>query len=243
MDSRKFILVLLITAVTFSIYAQQPEKKDFAVNGGADIASAYIWRGIALGSGAAIQPWGEASYKGFALGTWGSYELKGDFNEVDIYAKYTYKYFTVQFVDLFFPGYTGLNQDYFNLKNSTTGHCSELGFSFNGTEKFPLSVSAGMIMYGVAIDSDPDDATRVNRSTYLELKYSGSVNDYGYNLFAGFTPSKSTLYGTEGFEFINIGATAVKTISVSEKFQVPVKLTLGTNPSAEKIYFTVIISL
>jgi len=238
-----YSFLLLFSCFTLITYAQEKQTKNYNLSLGADLASKYLWRGIALGSGPAIQPWGEFSYKGLTLGTWGNYEFAGAFKEVDIYGKYTLSNFSLLFVDLFFPGYEGLNQNYFDLNNHTTGHCSELGLSFNGSEKIPFSVYGGMILYGSSIDSDPDNSASLNHSLYFEVKYLGTINDYSYNIFAGFTPMNSVLYQTNGFSVFNIGLAAQKTVKVTDSFSMPMKLTLATNPVLEKIYLTFIISL
>jgi hypothetical protein len=243
MERKKLIFTLLLSAYLMSAFSQETETGKFGLNAGTDLASSYIWRGIALGSGAAAQPWAELSYKGLSLGTWGSYELKGGFNEVDVYAKYTRKDFSLLFVDLFFPDFTGLDQNYFNFNNSTTGHCSELGLSFNGNDRIPFSVYGGMIIYGTAIDPVADDPSRVNHSPYFEVKYLGELNDYSYNVFAGFTPVKSALYLSDGFDFINVGLSGTKTMNITDKFSIPMKVSLASNPSAKKIFLTVILSL
>jgi hypothetical protein len=245
-ENMKIRTLTVLVGLMFSAfrgYSQESETKNLNLAAGADLASSYIWRGIALGSGAAAQPWAELSYKGLAFGTWGSYEIKGAFNEVDVYAKYTRSDFSLLFVDLFFPDYVGLDQNYFNFKNSTTGHCSELGLSFNGNDRIPFSVYGGMIVYGTAIDPGSDDPSKVNHSPYFEVKYLGTVNDYSYNVFAGFTPVKSAMYLTDGFDFVNAGLSGTKTMNISDKLSVPLKVSLATNPSAKKIFLTLIISL
>lgn len=239
----KFFVLILLSGVTLNSFAQEDSQSKSKISVGADLASSYLWRGFELGNGPAVQPWGELSHKGFTLGAWGSYEFSGGFKEVDLYGKYTLRDFSLLFVDLFFPGYEGLNQNFFNFKNSTTGHSAELGLSFNGNEKIPFSIYGGVMLYGVAVDPVNGDSTRVNHSPYFEVKYLGNLRDYSYNLFVGLTPFRSTLYMTEGFGVINLGVSAQKTVKVTENFSIPMRLTLATNPVIEKIYLTFIISL
>ncbi len=243
MFNNKLVVLIFLAGMTLSTAAQETSQKNYKLSVGADLASSYLWRGFELGNGPAIQPWGEYSYKGFTLGAWSSYEFTGEFKEVDLYGKYTYKDFSLLYVDLFFPGYEGLNQDFFNFNNTTTGHSAELGLSFNGNENIPFSVYGGIMLYGVASDPDPNDSIRVNHSPYLEVKYLGNVKDYSYNVFVGLTPFQSTLYNTDGFGVINLGVSAQKTVKVTETFSVPMKLTIATNPVIGKIYVNFIISL
>lgn len=237
------LLSSIFALVSLSLFAQETKTSNFNLSIGADIASAYIWRGIAQGTGPAIQPWAELSYKNLTFGTWASDELTGTFKEVDLYAKYTYKSVSVMFVDLFFPGFPGLNQDAYNFNNKTTGHAAELELMFNGTENLPFTLMGGMMVYGTAIDPKKGDASKLNRSVYFEANYLGKLKDYNYNVFAGLTPGESTLYGTTGFSVFNLGVSAKKSIKVTDSFAMPLKVTLGTNPASRKTYVALILSL
>lgn len=239
----KMLLCSLFTFATIGLFAQETRPSNFNLSVGADITSSYMWRGIAQGTGPALQPWGEFSYKNLTFGTWASQELTGNFKEVDLYAKYTYKDFSLMFIDLFFPDYPGLNQDAYNFNNKTTGHAAELELIFNGTENLPFTVMGGVMVYGVAIDPKKSDATKLNNSTYFEVNYLGKLKDYSYNVFAGFTPSESALYYTSGFSVFNLGLSAKKSIKVTDSFSMPLKVTLGTNPAIQKTYVTFSLSL
>jgi hypothetical protein len=243
MKHLKISFLLILAGISLKGIAQESKPTNCKLSAGADFATSYLWRGFELGNSPAVQPWGEFSYKGLALGAWGSYSFTGDNKEVDLYAKYTYKDFTLTFVDLFFPGLDGFDQNFYNFKQSSTGHCGELGLSFNGSEKIPFSVFGGVILYGTSSDPDPSDSTSMNYSTYFEVKYLGTLNNYDYEVFAGFSPTQSTFYQTDGFAFINVGATAKKSIKITDEFSLPLKLTLSTNPEIKKIYLSLLISI
>lgn len=239
----KSTLLLLLTCMGPQLFAQSTTSETNIVTVGSDITSSYLWRAIPQGTGPAIQPWGDISYHGVSVGTWGSYELTGNFKEIDVYAKYTYRSLTLQVVDLFFPDYPGLNQNYLNFKKESTGHAAEIGFSFNGTEDLPFSLFTGVIAYGRAIDPKPNDPQTNNHSAYLELNYLGTTRNLSYNVFAGMTPTSSSLYGTSGFSVFNIGVSAKKNIDITARFSVPFKLTLALNPNKEKLNLSASISL
>ena len=235
--------MLILAGLSIKSIAQESKPTNCKLSLGADFATSYLWRGYELGNSPAVQPWGEFSYKGLTLGTWGSYGFTGDYKEVDLYVKYTHKDFTLTFVDLFYPGAEAFDQNFYNFKQSSTGHCGELGLSFNGSEKIPFSVFGGVIIYGASSDPDPSDSTSMNYSTYFELKYLGALNEYSYEVFAGFTPVQSTFYLTDGFAFVNVGATVKKSIKLTDDFSLPLKLTLSTNPEIKKIYLSLLISI
>lgn len=229
--------------MAFSAHSQENRVSDITLSIGSDLTSSYVWRGIQQGTGPAIQPWAEWSYKGLTLGTWGSYEFSGQFKEVDLYAKYTYKNCSLLFIDLFFPDFVGVDQNFFNFKNKSTGHASELGLSYNGSDKFPFSIYGGIILYGVSCDPKVNDATSLNNSTYFEVNYLGQFNEYSYTVFAGLTPTESVLYNTNGFSIFNVGLSGKRLIKVTESFSIPLKLSLATNPESKKIFMTAVISL
>ncbi len=241
MKSKINCTLLLLFFSLNATFSQETTKATMAL--GVDAASMYLWRGIPQGTMPAIQPWGEFGYKGFALGAWGSSEIGGHFKEIDVYAKYTHQAFSLQFVDLFFPDYVGLNQDYFNYKTTETGHAAELALSFNGTSKIPFTLYGGFIVYGTAIDPKVSDALKLNKSAYFEVNYLGSVKDVNYNIFAGLTPSESVLYGTSQFSLINVGLSLKKAIKITEQFSLPLKLTLAVNPESKKFYMAAVVSL
>jgi len=236
-------ITIIFILFFMGIGSNAQDKNEVNISLGTDIASSYLWRGLPQGTMPALQPWSELTYKGFSLGAWGSYELGGTFKEIDIYAKYTLNSFSLQFVDLYFPDFAGLNPDYFNYKNSETGHAAELALSFNGTSKIPFTVYGGMIVYGTAIDPKVSDAVKLNKSAYFEVNYLGSVKDVNYTIFAGLTPTESLLYGTSQFSFINVGLSLKKAIKITEQFSLPLKLTLAANPESNKFYMAAIVSL
>lgn len=240
---QKLIFLIFLVGITLNSFAQAEKSSDFNLSVGTDLASTYLWRGSQLSSGPAIQPWAEWSYKGLTLGAWGSYEFSGVSKEVDLYAKYTIKDFSLMYIDLFFPDNTALNQDFFNFNNKTTGHTAELGLSYNGSESIPFSFYGGIILYGTPCDPKVNDSTALNHSSYFEISYLGKFKDFSYTVFAGCTPTESVLYGTKRFSVFNAGLTAKKTVKVTSDFSIPIKLTLATNPVSKKIFMAAIICL
>ncbi len=241
--ARLLLILAVFIGIPLTVSAQEskPARADISI--GADFVSSYLWRGLPQGNAPAIQPWGELSYKGFTFGTWSSFEFTGNFKEIDLYAKYTYKDFSLMVIDFFFPEYKGLNQDYFDFKNETTGHAGELAISFNGSDKIPFTVYAGVVIYGIPIDHQVNDTLAMNYSSYFEINYLGKLNQYTYNVFLGFTPTESYLYGTKQFSIFNVGLSAKKEIKITKEFNIPMKLTLATNPVSKKFFVTLLLSL
>jgi len=243
MKKIRLVILLALIGLTMVSFAQEEKPKNCKLAAGADLASMYLWRGFELGNSPAIQPWAEFSYKGLSIGTWGSYDFTNSYKEVDIYAKYTYKTFTMMFIDLYTPSYKGYDKNFYNFTGDTSSHVSELGLTFNGSEKIPFSVSGGVLLYGLAWDHKVNDTTAFNYSTYFEINYLGSLGEYSYNVFAGFCPTESYFYATDGFSFINVGLSAKKEIKVTEDFLLPAKITLATNPESKRVYVALLLSL
>lgn len=239
----KLALLIFVFAAIWKLSAQEASPKEGTIAVGMDLGSSYVWRGFEFGSSPAFQPWGEYSYNGFAVGAWGSYEWNGSYKEIDLYAKYTAGNFTVSLTDLFFPGYVGLDQNFFNFKNKSTGHTAELGIAFNGTDKIPISLYGGMLLYGAPVDPKNGDTTQVNHSMYLEANYNGSFNDVNYHVFIGVSPTRSLFYQTNGFGVCNIGVMAQKSVSVTKDFALPVKCSLSANPLQKQVFMAFILSI
>jgi len=233
---------------------------------GADLVSRYIWRGLQLGGNAPnIQPFFTYQTGGFEAGVWGSFSLSG-FNlsqEVDLHVSRSFakNMFTVTLTDYFFPEEFG-SYNYFKYGKNVTGHVFEGSLAFNGAKKFPLTVLVATNFFGAdaaRIENDPKSSdfnkkTGIQYSTYVELGYPFQVKNVEINTFIGFnatTPRKANIYtGYKGepgyygnsFGVINVGFTASKDIQVTNKYALPLMVSLVTNPQSGKIYFVLGIS-
>ena len=241
---RKFYLILSLSFLLLSVstIAQDSNTDKIDLTAGFDLATTYLWRGFEFSDGPVIQPWAQLSYKGLAVGTWASTSLTGLSKEIDLFASYSINSFTLSFTDLFTPYMAGLDQNYFDFTNDLSSHVSEIGLSYNGSENIPISISAGMLLYGKFWDPKTNDATALNHSTYLEVDYFGNIGDYSYTIFAGLTPGKSVFYDTDGFAFLHVGTTLGKELKVNESFSIPLSLTVSANPEAQKFFVALMCS-
>jgi len=255
------VALLSFLGMTKAFSQTQTEQKKVEFNVGADLASRYIWRGSQFGGNSpVIQPSVSLGIKGFELGAWGSYTLSGDnrSQEMDLYLSYTCpsNMFTATVTDYYFP-VEGQDYKYFDYKKNSTGHIFEGSLSFNGTEKFPVTILAAMNFYGAdAISLNSDNTKKgIQYSTYFELGYSFNVNDIALNTFVGFTPNTpetanaaTGFVGETGFYgskagIVNLGLTGSKELKITDSFTLPISASVITNPQAEKIYFVLGISL
>jgi len=137
--------------------------------------------------------------------------------------------FSFLFTDYYFPN-AGLR---YGSYENPGAHTLEVGVSYAGSDAFPIMFAAFMNVY-----NDDDN------SVYFEVGYSTNVSDVGIDLFVGGTPGgDSRFYGTRDFNVINIGVTASKEISISEKFSLPIFSSYVLNPNLEIGYLIFGLSL
>lgn len=249
---KKNSLIVLFTMVTmlianFSFSQTEDEKSNDLLSVSCDLMSRYVWRGTDFGASPSIQPSIELNKNGFTVGAWGAYAMNlTGAQEADLYVGYTYNdMFSLTVTDYFFPNEVS-SYKYFDYNKNTTGHIFETSLSFNGTEKIPITFLLAANVYGAdAVKLNTDGTVKgLQYSTYAELGYSyKNISAFmGFN----FTDPDETLgetgfYGN-GFGVVNLGLTATKDITISNKFKLPLSVSLITNPQAEKIYLVAGIS-
>jgi len=183
-----------------------------------DYVSRYIWRGLDAGSSPSLQPTIEFSKGNFSFGTWGAVATNGNpaGTEINLYAAYSLGDLSISITDYFFP-----EADPFT---DAATHYVELGLGYSIGD---VSLSGGVFVLN-------DDDFPV----YLEAGYTLGAVD----LFLGFTPMESALYGNSGPAFINLGFGTSKEISITDSFSLPVSTSLILNPNSKSAFFVVGIS-
>jgi hypothetical protein len=238
LKSKKILLILftaLVNLISSPLKAQTNETS-FHFKATADLVSQYVWRGSLAPSSPTpnFQPTLALTKGKFEIGVWGSTDFTGSYKELDPYLFFTPGHFKLGVTDY---NWNFSKANYFNYKNSITGHRIEGTIGFSGTEKIPVSVTWNTMFYG--FDKSPGDSTRQAFSTYIELAYSkGPVS-----LFIGFTPwpgyynnygvtAFDSESGKKSFSVVNVGASVSKSLKITETFSLPLKATLVINPSA-----------
>jgi hypothetical protein len=236
--SKKLLLVMLIATSSFYITNLKAQSDDqashFRVT--ADLVSQYVWRGslATVSPTPNFQPTLSFTQGKFEIGVWGSTDFAGSYKEVDPYISIALGHLKLAITDY---NWNFDKANYFNYKNSETGHRFEGTIGFTGTEAMPVSVTWNTIFYG--LDKKSDDSTKQAYSTYIELGYSKGAASF----FFGFTPWKGYYnnYGVTAFDqgavkktfsIVNIGASVTKALKFNESFSLPLKATLVINPSA-----------
>lgn len=189
---------------------------------GTDVMNRYVWRGTDFGNSPSVQPDINFSSGGFEIGAWAAFATNGNpaGTEVDLYASYTIGSTAGDFqfiiTDYTFP------EDPMNQYFSRSSHFVELGFGYSGTDSFPVNFFIGSF-----VTNDDDN------SIYSRIGY--EIGDL--ELFMGFTPSKSDLYGTTGAALLDVGFSVSKELKISEFFSVNLIGSMIANPNTDNLYF------
>lgn len=214
-----------------SLTAQTDSLTSISSSVNVDLVSRYIWRGQEYGQAPSIQPGLSATWKGFTLGAWGAYKFTGaGMQETDFYISNKSGPVTFTICDYWSFCDTS-SMDFFNYNKKTTPHILEAQVLISGGEKLPFNLLAGYFFYGAD----------KSKSIYFELQYMFSAGPADMMLFAGFQP-KGEYYAPDP-GFVNIGCTAKKTISVTDRFSLPLSLSLIVNPNINSVYLVAGITL
>ena len=228
----------LILSICFSVNAQEQESK-FSATASFRVVSKYMFRGVEMTKDPNIVGDAYIGYKKWTLGVWATTNFSGTFYEPDIYISYAPKNFVFTLYDFDM----GQGKDYFNFDNKKTTHLDELSVKYTVSEKVPLSLTIGTVIYGSDKKIDHYDSSGQavfkdanNFSTYVEAVYPFMVKEIAIIPTIGFTTHESYSYGSKGFSFINVGVTFEKRIRVSDKLSIPVGYSFIYNHSQKQAY-------
>ena len=228
--------VLVLVAAVMAVVASANAKAAFAYEAGAEIVSAYIWRGQYNG-GLSFQPEVLFGYDGehtaLRLGAWsslGSSDLmfrkdQGDgtgftrfMPELDIIGSFTACGLSVGFNHYYYSYYCD-GSNFFNWKSvaeiaeqggtSTTEVWAGYNFSHFFGDKAGAYINWYTTVAGndLIIEETTDEARRA-WSSYLEVGYDYTFESVGITLGAqvGMSPWASDLYGNSKFAVTNVSA-------------------------------------
>ena len=223
------VLVAAVMAVVLSAQAQV----EFAYEAGAEVVTAYIWRGMYNG-GLSFQPEGLVGFDAldgdleFRAGVWanigasdwkfkkGGTDLPGDCN--------TYFVPEVDFIASVSAYGASLGYNAYYYCNDGSDHTSELWVGYNFSHKFGEYAGAYINWYttvGGGGDRLPETdlkklaagkTTKQAFSTYIELGYDYTFENLGLTLGAqlGMSPWESPIYGNTKFAVTNLSLKANK---------------------------------
>lgn len=235
-------VVMALTAVMPSAVTAQ-DKVEVSV--GADLVSAYIWRGQELGD-VSLQPTASVAWKGLSLTAWGSASWGSEYaKEIDLTLGYAIKGFSVSVTDYSFSKgsnfKTGADLDgkFFHFGSNSTLHVYEaqIGYDF------------GFLAANWYTNIGGNDGLKGNGkraySSYFTLAAPFTLGGIDWEAKVGATPWENSFYngGVSGFAVTEVGLKATKVIKVTERFDLPLFANIIWNPATEHAYFTVGLSL
>lgn len=230
MKKKVLVLVTALTAVVLSARAEV----EFAYEAGAELVSAYIWRGMYNG-GLSLQPEGLVGFDAkegaiqFRAGVWANLGAsdwkfqKGLNSYIDLDGSEvnpnTYFVPEVDFIASLtaYGASVGFNEYYYCDDGST--HQSEIWFGYNFSHFFGEYAGAYINWYTTVAGDDKvieTDLAKIAQgklekqafSTYLEFGYDYTFEKIGLTLGAqvGMSPWESPIYGNDKFNVVNISA-------------------------------------
>ena len=181
---KKLFFVLLAVFTLAPLFAQVTATRESNFHLGVDLQTKYVWRGMEMmTSSAAPVVFPQINYQtgGLYVYVMGATALNGRYSEVDMGISYTYKWLTVGFNDYYYPTVDSPFDQYFNLKNSETGHWLE-GLITIAPEQFPVYLTVSNFFAGADKNLDGKQAF----STYAELGgHYDFLNDHSLSLAVG----------------------------------------------------------
>jgi len=221
----KITMVVSLFAVTVSGYGQDEEDdKKLTVDVGADLVSAYVWRGMYM-TGVSIQPSLSLSAYGLTIEAWGSTDFLANFKELDFILSYEMKGFSATIGDYWWKGE---GESYF--RDAGSHHLEVmLGYTFSG--KIPLSLEVYTMFTG---DEDKDDEGRKYYSTYIAARYPFTVGNIDFEAGIGVSPWKGMYYRKAAVADVTLKAS--KNVQITEKYALPVFAELIFAPAQDNAY-------
>ena len=184
-----FLLCVAFSTGSFS-FAQSSGKQESKFHLGLDLQTKYVWRGMEMmTSDAAPVVFPQINYQngGLYVYVMGGSSINGKYSEVDMGVSYTYKWLTIGLNDYYYPTVDSPFDQYFNFKNTETGHWLE-GVITIAPEQVPVYLTVSNFFAGADKNLDGKQAF----STYAELGgHYDFLNDHSLSLAVGAAFNKS----------------------------------------------------
>jgi len=227
---------IVIFATDSKTYAQ--DKLNLSL----DVASGFVWRGLAINTLPVVQPSFTFSPGKFSIGVWGSTTFVSDWDqpqEVDVFISYNFTpSFSINVVDYYVYNSNSFSfnkQSYFNYKKEETGHVFDLQLVYDGVIKAMVST--------IIAGDDLNDNDNNNYSTYFELGYGNTSYGVDWEVFAGAVPMTSSFYGISKGGIINFGLGLSKSFEITPTYSLPLSVKFSVNPATESVWLVAAITL
>lgn len=209
----------------------QNEKQKLSVFTNVDFLSSHVWRGGKSGTLPSVEPLVELSKGNFTFGAWAAATFDGEYKELDLYAIYKVKSFSVGVFDYYCPPKDLSEARFTNVSKAETQHLYSVDVSFAGTKRIPVKLTASTMMYGMDFNSETGD---YYFSTYLEALYSKSWKSNVVTATVGMTTHEGIYY--EKAALVNTELAYKRKIELKH-FSLPVFAKVIYNPATQKSFF------
>ena len=236
---KKLLVVSVLLMSVLAVNAQETEKKS-PFGASVELTSKYLWRGQEYGEAPTIFPTLSYGTGGLSVYATGAYTFDNSWREADLGISYTYKDFTIGFVDYYYPTPTGERDKLFEFDKDKTGHLFE-GCLTYASSVLPITAMLSTFFYGADKNLDGKQAW----STYAELGYHYDFSETNiFSVALGASLNKSLYNNLEtGFSIVNIALKYQTAIPTGKSFSIPVSAQYVINPQKEKSYLAFSIGL
>ncbi len=231
-----FLMFALIITPAFA-YEPDPSadlNKKFSVNLSSELVSRYVWRGSAEDMHPHLQGSLLLNYGNLSFEAWGTSGLTSGFSEIDLVLAYQAGPLAFAITDYFVFNDQDLpNANFFNFKTKDdewTNHAVEGSVVYEGSDAFPIMITAGTFFFG----NDKDADNKNLYSTYLEMAYQTVWKNYDILFFLGGTTHKG-LYA-DNAAITNVGMKTVRTVKMNENLKLALSSSLIVNPDLGHVF-------
>ena len=248
MKKKHFLAIIVCFAISVSGTSQIVDSTSNLMIA-ADLVSSYVWRGVLSTASPTpnFQPSIAFVKGGLEIGAWGSSDFTGTYMETDLYVSFEKGPFKFTVTDYYCFNTSDPDLHYFNYSKEKTNHIFESSVAYSGAESYPVTIEANVMFAGADKlwndDLDKQDSCKQAYSTYIELGYALKY----FSPFIGITPYDGYYGdgygGSIGFNVVNVGLTAGKSLKITDSYSLPIKTTLGFNPQKGGMYLVFGIAL
>lgn len=185
--------------------------------------SRHIWRGSKLGTAPAIEPSVTFSANRFSFNFWAAVTPNNSYSEIDLIPAFQFDHFQVTLFDYYNP-VPGEENQFLKFGEDKNRHSIELAF-----DNFSTEIHRFKWMIGTFLLGDQNQETgKPYYSTYIEFRYPITFFKIEIEPFAGITPFSG--YYADRFAIINAGIGLSKSLILSSRLSIPLRMMLISNP-------------
>lgn len=214
---KKICLLVALVLPVIMAKAEGPSV-EFAYDAGAELVSAYLWRGQYNG-GLSFQPDVEVGYDGehtsLRVGAWASlgatdWKFQTGLDKEDEYNPNTYflPELDVMANFNFYGAQVGMTHYQYFVPEAKDNYQLEItaGYNFDDLLGVPLHITWNTIVAGDDYNVNDDGEEKRAYSSYLEIGYDHTFESVGLTLSGaiGMSPWTSDFYYNEGFKVVNL---------------------------------------